>query len=56
MPDRTLSTSRLLLRPLRESDLESFAALNADPTVMEHFAKALDRSESDAMAAHQGPL
>jgi RimJ/RimL family protein N-acetyltransferase len=51
MPDLILSTDRLLLRPWRESDLEPFAALNADPAVMEHFPRLLDRSESDAMVA-----
>jgi RimJ/RimL family protein N-acetyltransferase len=51
MPDPILTTGRLLLRPWRESDLEPFAALNADPAVMEHFPKPLDRSESDAMVA-----
>jgi ribosomal-protein-alanine N-acetyltransferase len=48
MPDQFLRTDRLLLRPWRESDLEPFAAMNADPAVMEHFAKPLDRAESDA--------
>jgi RimJ/RimL family protein N-acetyltransferase len=51
MADPILSTDRLLLRPWRESDREPFAALNADPAVMEYFAKPLDRSESDAMVA-----
>jgi RimJ/RimL family protein N-acetyltransferase len=51
MPDPFLRTDRLLLRPWREADLEPFAALNADPVVMEHFPKPLDRSESDAMVA-----
>ena len=51
MPDRFLRTDRLLLRTWREADLEAFAALNADPAVMEHFPKPLDRPESDAMVA-----
>jgi RimJ/RimL family protein N-acetyltransferase len=51
MPDQVLRTDRLLLRPWRESDLEPFAALNADPAVMEHFLKPLDRAESDAFVA-----
>ena len=51
MPDPILSTDRLLLRSWRESDLEPFAALNADPAVMEYFPEPLDRSESDAMVA-----
>jgi len=45
-----LSTPRLVLRPWRESDLAAFAALNADPAVMEHFPSVLSREESDAMA------
>lgn len=46
----TLETERLKLRPWRDSDLEPFAALNADPEVMRYFPKVLDRTESDAMA------
>src|SRR5688572_18317358 len=49
--DTSLRTDRLLLRPWREDDLEPFAAMNADPAVMEHFAKPLDRAESDAFVA-----
>lgn len=51
MPDLNLRTERLLLRPWRESDRGPFAALNADPVVMEYFAKPLDRAESDLMVA-----
>jgi ribosomal-protein-alanine N-acetyltransferase len=51
MPEPFLRTDRLLLRPWREDDLEPFAALNADPAVMEHFARPLDRPESDAFVA-----
>lgn len=43
-------TERLLLRAWRDSDRAPFAALNADPTVMEHFPKALTRDESDELA------
>jgi RimJ/RimL family protein N-acetyltransferase len=46
-----LQTSRLLLRRWTDEDLPAFAALNADPQVMEHFPKLLDRAESDAVAA-----
>jgi RimJ/RimL family protein N-acetyltransferase len=46
-----LRTERLLLRPWRPGDLEAFAALNADPRVMEYFAETLSRAESDAAAA-----
>lgn len=45
-----LETARLRLRPWRESDLAPFAAMNADPLVMEHFAAPLTREESDAYA------
>ena len=44
-----ISTSRLILRPWRDEDAEPFAALNADPVVMEHFPSLLSRVESDAM-------
>ncbi len=47
----TLRTSRLLLRAWQEEDLPPFAALNADPQVMEFFPRPLDRTESDALAA-----
>jgi RimJ/RimL family protein N-acetyltransferase len=43
-------TARLRLRRWRPEDRAPFAALNADPRVMEHFPKCLDRAESDAMA------
>ena len=46
----TLRTERLLLRPWRDDDLAPFAALNADPAVMEYFPKLLARDESDGMA------
>jgi RimJ/RimL family protein N-acetyltransferase len=44
-----LSTDRLLLRAWRDEDLEPFAALNADPRVMEFFRSVLSRQESDEM-------
>lgn len=47
----TLSTERLLLRPWRQEDLPAFAALNADPRVVEFLPKRLERAESDALAA-----
>lgn len=43
-----LRTERLLLRAWRESDRAPYAALNADPIVMEHFPAVLSREESDA--------
>src|SRR5262249_42473152 len=51
---RSLVTSRLLLRPWREEDLPAFAAVNADPRVMSHLPKLLDRAESDALVARIG--
>lgn len=44
-------TPRLKLRTWRESDLEPFAALNADRVVMEHFPQTLSREETRAMIA-----
>jgi RimJ/RimL family protein N-acetyltransferase len=45
-----LHTQRLLLRHWRPADREPFAAMNADPRVMEHFPATLSRDESDARA------
>ena len=42
-----LQTERLVLRRWRAADREPFAALNADPVVMEHFVAPLARAESD---------
>ncbi|HEY4025350.1 MAG TPA: GNAT family N-acetyltransferase [Candidatus Dormibacteraeota bacterium] len=44
-----LRTQRLLLRRWRDADREPFAALNADPIVMEHYPARLSREESDHM-------
>ncbi len=49
MPEDQLVTERLRLRRWRDSDREPFAALNADPVVMEHLPAPLDRDESDAL-------
>jgi RimJ/RimL family protein N-acetyltransferase len=43
-----LRTERLLLRGWRASDRAPYAALNADPLVLEHFPAPLTRAESDA--------
>ncbi len=51
MSDQFVRTDRLLLRTWRQEDLEPFAALNADPEVMECLPKLLDRQESDDLAA-----
>ena len=45
----TLHTSRLVLRAWCDEDLLAFAALNADPAVMEFMPGRLDRAGSDAM-------
>jgi len=47
-----IATKRLLLRQWRDEDLEPFAALNADPVVMEHFPATMAREASDAFADH----
>ena len=43
-----LQTPRLLLREWRDQDRDSFAAMNQDPQVMEHFPGPMPRSASDA--------
>jgi RimJ/RimL family protein N-acetyltransferase len=43
-----LRTERLLLRQWRDEDRAPFAALNADPDVMEHFPSTMTREASDA--------
>jgi len=44
-----LETERLRLRRWRDEDLGPFAAMNADPEVMEHFPAALTRAQSDLL-------
>ncbi len=44
----SLRTERLLLRPWRDSDRAPFAAMNADPHVMEHFPAVRTREQSDS--------
>jgi RimJ/RimL family protein N-acetyltransferase len=48
--ETTLRTERLLLRPWRSEDRAPFAALNADPRVMEWFPALMTAAESDAVA------
>ncbi len=48
--ETTLRTERLLLRPWRAEDRAPFAALNADPRVMEWFPAPMTAVESDAVA------
>lgn len=45
-----IETDRLILRNWRPSDIDGWAALNADPQVMEHFPGTHTRPESEAMA------
>ncbi len=44
-------TGRLWLRPWRDEDVEPFAALNADPRVMEHFPSVSTREQTEAQVA-----
>ena len=46
-----LRTSRLELRRWRDTDRAPFAAISADPVVMEHFWATLTREQSDAMVS-----
>ncbi|MEU4512666.1 GNAT family N-acetyltransferase [Nonomuraea wenchangensis] len=44
-----METERLIMRRWREEDREPFAAMNADPEVMEHFPAPLTREQSDTL-------
>src|ERR1700738_259405 len=46
---KTLRTTRLMLRRWRASDLEPFAAMNADPEVMEFFPRTLSVQQTKDM-------
>lgn len=48
-PSESIRTERLLLRRWQPADRAPFAALNADPRVMEHFPGPLTRAQSDAL-------
>ncbi len=48
-PAVVLETARLRLRPWQVSDYAPFAALNADPEVMEFFPSTATRAESDGI-------
>ena len=50
MAATVLRTERLVLRGWRPEDLDPYAALNADPEVMEQFGSVIDRPTSDAEA------
>jgi ribosomal-protein-alanine N-acetyltransferase len=47
----SLRTARLALRPWRDSDLDPFAAMSADPEVMELLMGTRSRTESDAIVS-----
>lgn len=47
-----IETERLRLRPWRDADADSFAALNADPIVMDDLGGPLDRRASDRKLDH----
>lgn len=51
-----LRTDRLLLRQWRDEDRDPFAALNADPVVMEHFPATLSLAESEAFVDRHSAL
>jgi RimJ/RimL family protein N-acetyltransferase len=44
----TLETPRLILRSWRDSDIDPWVELSADPRVMEHFPSTYSRSQSEA--------
>ncbi|WP_406114947.1 GNAT family N-acetyltransferase [Kitasatospora purpeofusca] len=46
-----LHTDRLLIRRWRQSDLEPWAAMNADPEVRQHLGEPLSRERSDESVA-----
>jgi RimJ/RimL family protein N-acetyltransferase len=47
-------TNRLVMRGFGDDDRDAFAALNADPVVMEHFPEPYDRARSDAFVDRIG--
>lgn len=56
MPSARLQSRRLTLRQWEMRDLEPFAALNADPLVMEYFVAPLSTEESAAMIERASAL
>ena len=50
MPNTQHDTERLILRRWRDSDRDGYAAMNADPRVMEFFPSLMTREQSDASA------
>jgi RimJ/RimL family protein N-acetyltransferase len=49
LPANEIRSQGLILRSWRDEDREPFAAMNADPYVMEFFPSALSRQRSDEM-------
>jgi RimJ/RimL family protein N-acetyltransferase len=47
----SLRTERVLLRPWRDEDVTAFAAMSADPAIMEFLRPFPDRAASEAWAA-----
>jgi len=45
----SLRSARLVLRPWRDSDTDPFAAMSADPEVMEHYPSVLSRAQTEMM-------
>ncbi len=48
-PEYHLDTPRLILRDWRDADLDAFAAMSADPVVMETLGPLMTRDEADAL-------
>lgn len=44
-----IETARLIIRPWRDDDRASFAAMSADADVMQHLGPIMDRAASDAV-------
>lgn len=49
-PPVVIETDRLILRPWQDRDRAPFAAMNADPQVMEFFPSLCTREQSDGIA------
>jgi RimJ/RimL family protein N-acetyltransferase len=50
-PGVDLETARLWMRRWRPEDIEPFAAMNADPAVMEHFPATLSHQETAGLVS-----
>ncbi|WP_328999317.1 GNAT family N-acetyltransferase [Kribbella sp. NBC_00709] len=50
------TTERLVLRPFRDTDLDPWAALNADPDVTQYLGEPLNRENCDEIAADVNAL